>query len=142
MKAAIVMISRGEDDKLSVTDGAGTEHEITDDAQLRRTLDGILDDPNLPQPEQVARLEQAAEQIVTQAAASLLPQVAKPLAAPLVRDLATLLGRMKESAVQRKAARDAARPPAPKRADGARTARITKSRVRLGTNVKRRTGAA
>lgn len=142
MKAAIVMLTRGDDDILRVTDGNGTEHAIESDDQLHDVLDRILDDPDLPEPQKVERLQHAAEQIIAEGMGTFLPAVAKPLAAPLVRDLGTLVQRYRETAAARKAERASIRRNAPNRKDGARSARITKSKVRLGANVKRRRGAA
>lgn len=96
-KTAIVMVRRDESGQMHVIDGRGNDQIVDSDADLRQAIEGILDDPNMPQAEQVANVEYAAEQILVQTAASLLPEIARPLAAPLVRDAAQMLRKVAAS---------------------------------------------
>jgi hypothetical protein len=144
IRAAIVMISR-TDGKLRLTDGSGREHAIDSDQDLRDTINRILDDPEIPQVEQVARLETAAEHIITNATATLLPETVKSLAGPLVRDLIAGVRHMAQASAERRSQRTASTPPPnppPETKERARANRRAKSQFRIGTTVKRRGNAA
>lgn len=140
-RAAIVMIRRDETGRIVLVDSAGKERTATEDRDLRLAIDAILDDPDIPQVEQVAHLEHAAEQVIVQATAHLLPEVARPLAGPLVRDMAAAIRKAGSDLSQRRA-QTAAREPIDQRKARARANRIRRSRHRLGGSVKRKGDAA
>ncbi|MDP3910845.1 MAG: hypothetical protein Q8Q14_10695 [Gemmatimonadales bacterium] len=129
-KTAIIMVRRDEAGQLHVVDGRGADQVVATDADLRKAIDGILDDPNMPQAEQVANVEYAAEQIFVQTAASLLPEVARPLAAPLVRDAAQILRKV-AAGLPTKIQRTPSEPTHTRKAR-ARSARLRNFRQRTG----------
>lgn len=135
-RAAILLVRRDASGQLTFVDASGKAHVAVADADLRRVLDAVLDDPEIPQVEQVARLEQTAEEILVQTTASLLPDVAKPLAGPLVRDIGALL--RKATTVPRTILEQ----PAHQREARARSARMENSQRRIVTSGRRRGSAA
>lgn len=140
-RAAIVMVRRDEAGNFRIVDAGGKEHGASTAVELRAVIDAVLDDPSVPQVEQVAHLETMAEQILIQATASLLPQVAKPLAGPLVRDAALVWNKFATFTEGRRAQKGA-REPLHERSARRRASRIRSSKVRLGESVKRKGTAA
>lgn len=140
-RVAILMVRRDELGNMFVVDGNGKERAASTDEEMRAAVEAVLDDPSIPETEQVANLEHAAEKILVQAAASFLPEVARPLAEPLVRDVAAAMRKVYEFPETRKAQR-AVREPAHMRAAKARANRIRSSNLRLGGAIKRRGDAA
>lgn len=140
-RVAILMVRRDEFGRMFVVDGNGKERTASTDAEMRAAVEAVLDDPSVPEAEQLGHLEHAAEKIIVQATASFLPEVARPLAEPLVRDVAAAMRKFYEFPETRKAQR-AVREPAHERAAFARTSRIRSSKLRLGGSVKRRGDAA
>jgi hypothetical protein len=139
-RAAIFMVSRDEHGQLHVVDGRGQTRAISTDADLRRAIEDVLDDPETPPVEQVAQLEHAAEQVLVQAAASFLPEVARPLAGPLVRDVGKILRAAAELPQRRRAQPASAQEPSSQRLERARAARMRNSGRRTG--VFKRSGNA
>jgi len=136
-RVAILMVRRDESGNLFVVDGNGKERTASTDTELRSAIDAVLEDPSIPDTEQVGNLEQTAERILIQATASFLPNVARPLAGPLVRDVTQVMRKFYEFPETKKEER-AARPPAHERSARARSHRIRSSRMRLGGAVKRK----
>lgn len=135
-RVAILMVRRDEQGNMFVVDGNGKERTATTDVELRAAVDSVLEDPSVPNTEQVGALEHAAERILVQATASFLPSVARPLAEPLVRDVAQVMRKFYEFPENRKAARAAREPE--RRSARARASRMRSSRLRLGNAIKRR----
>lgn len=144
-KVAILMVRRDESGSLFVVDANGKERSAETPQELSEAVHGVLDDPELPEAEQIGSLENAAEKIVAQAAATLLPEVAKPLAGPLVRDIVGAVRSMyapTEAGEPGEAEGRKSRPPTDVRAARRRSTRIRSSRMRLGGTVKRKGNAA
>lgn len=136
-RVAILMVRRDELGRMFVVDGTGKERAASTDAQMRAAVEAVLDDPSIPEAEQLGNLEYAAEKIIIQATASFLPEVARPLAGPLVRDVAAAMRKVYEFPETRKAQR-AVREPEHERAARARSNRIRSSKLRLGGSIKRK----
>lgn len=128
-RAAIFMVRRDETGQLHVIDGRGEDRIVASDAHLREILEAVLDDPNMPQAEQVAQVEYAVEQVLVQAAAAFLPEVARPLAAPLVRDMSQILRKV-ATQIPTKIQRTVSEPVRQRQAR-ARASRIRASRQRV-----------
>lgn len=142
-KVAILMVRRDDAGRLFVVDGNGKERESSTPEELAAAVNAVLDDPDLPDTEQVANLEHAAERMAVQAAASFLPDVAKPLAEPLVRDLVNAVRKIYEMPSKRqKRGERVGRVPTHERDARRRASRIRSSRMRLGASVKRKGDAA
>jgi hypothetical protein len=135
------MVRRDELGRMFVVDGNGHERVASTDGEMRTAVEAVLDDPSIPQAEQLGNLEYAAEKILVEATAAFLPEVARPLAAPLVRDVASAMRKLYEFPENR-AAQRAMREPTHERAARARTHRIRSSKLRLGGSIKRRGDAA
>jgi hypothetical protein len=140
-RVAILMVRRDETGQMFVVDGTGKERSASTDEEMRTAVEAVLDDPSMPDAEQLGNLEYAAEKILIQATASFLPDVARPLAGPLVRDVAAAMRKIYEFPEIRKAQRSV-REPDHERAARARTHRIRSSKLRLGGSIKRRGNAA
>lgn len=142
-KVAILMVRRDEAGSLFVVDGNGKERAASSPDELAAAVTAVLDDPELPEAEQIASLEQAAERIAAQAAAAFLPNVAKPLAEPLVRDLIGAVRKMYEMPTERAKRKERpGRVPTTERDARRRAQRIRSSRMRLGSSIKRKGDAA
>lgn len=143
-KVAILMVRRDELGRMTVVDGNGKERAAGTPEELLAAVNGVLDDPEIPEAEQVANLEHAAEKIVGQAFATFLPEVAKPLAEPLVRDLVGVVRNVYDTHAERRRERQSKppRPPSHVRQAERRAARMRASKMRLGASVKRKEGAA
>lgn len=140
-KVAILMVRRDEIGRMFVVDANGKERPASNPDELLSAVNGVLDDPDVPEAEQVANLEHAAEQVIAQAAAAFLPEIARPLAGPLVRDLVGAVRTMYESP-ERGRKTPMERVPSHLREAKRRSTRIHASRMRLGAGVKRKGDAA
>lgn len=136
-KVAILMVRRDELGRMAVVDGNGKERSASTPEELLAAVNGVLDDPDVPETEQVANLEQAAEKIVGQAFATFLPEIAKPLAEPLVRDLIGVVRKVYDAPDDRARQREPRKPSHLRQADR-RASRMRASKMRLGSGVKRK----
>ena len=94
--AAVVMVTRSADGAVTICDANGKSRECRTIGDYAAVLNGILDDPKLPELEDVSPQKAQVEEVVVAGVKEAVPAFLKPFVRPGLQTAQTWLSKLSE----------------------------------------------